>query len=308
MASGIARIGRRAALAAITLVLACGLPVLAGKAAAQPLRVSADSYPVAYFAERLGVAAVDVSLPVPPGIDPATWSPAAEDIAAFQSADLILLNGAGLAQWLAVATLPRGKIFDSAAAFEDRFIAIEGLTHSHGPEGEHTHAAAAPFTWLDFTLALRQANAIAAELTGRLPNEAATIEANRTALVSDLAALNAEGIRLGVLAAGRPILASHPVYQYLRRGYGLNLESMHWEPGETPPPEELAALDALLAEHPATVMIWEGEPSPETAAQLAERGIASVVFDTAANRPAEGDFLSVMQANLARLRAALGGS
>ena len=35
-------------------------------------------------------------------------------------------------------------------------------------------------------------------------------------------------------AAGRPLLASHPVYQYLARRYGLDLESVMWEPDGAP--------------------------------------------------------------------------
>jgi zinc transport system substrate-binding protein len=51
-------------------------------------------------------------------------------------------------------------------------------------------------------------------------------------------------------------------------------------------------------------MLWEKPPLPEIAQQLDSMGIAIVVFDPCANRPASGDFLSVMQANIANLRQA----
>ena len=58
----------------------------------------------------------------------------------------------------------------------------------------------------------------------------------------------------------------------------------------------------LLSRHPATIMLWEGEPLAETAARLRELGIDPVVFDPTANRPDEGDYLTVMEANVDRLR------
>ena len=290
--------------AAAAFVWICAA-LVAGPAAAQTLTVQADSYPVAYFAERLAGEAAEVTLPVPPNRDPAFWTPSIAEIAAYQAADLILLNGAGLAQWTTRATLPRARILDSSAGFADRFIGTEGVTHSHGPEGEHSHAATASFTWLDFRQAALQAEAVAEALKRLLPHEAAMLDANLRALAADLSALDAEASAIAALAAGRPLLASHPRYQYFARRYGLDVESVEWEPGEAPTAEELVELDTLLEAHPATVMLWEAEPGAEAAQALDARDISVVVFTTAANRPAEGDFLGAMRANLARLRSAL---
>lgn len=297
-----------ARVATLAIGFALGLASTAGTATAQPLDIQTDSYPVTYFAERIAGPAATVTLPVPADRDPSVWSPSIAAIGAYQQADVILLNGASLAAWTTRATLPRGKILDTSLAFADQYIATTGVTHSHGPEGEHSHPGIASFTWLDFSLAARQADAIAGDLARRVPAAAPAFAANRQALAADLAALDAEAAEIGAAASGRPLLASHPRYQYLARRYGLAIESVEWEPGETPTQEQLAALDALLATHPAKLMIWEAEASAEAVAALEQRGVASVVFSTAANRPAEGDFLSVMQANLARLRAALTGA
>ena len=63
-------------------------------------------------------------------------------------------------------------------------------------------------------------------------------------------------------------------------------------------------LDELLAQHPARAMIWEAEPGSETRRELQARGLASIVFSPAGNRPDTGSFLDVMQANAARLAEA----
>ena len=61
----------------------------------------------------------------------------------------------------------------------------------------------------------------------------------------------------------------------------------------------------MLKNYRATVMLWEGPPLPETVRKLEALGVKSVVFDPCGNRPAAGDFLSVMRANIERLEQAL---
>ena len=101
------------------------------QASAQPLVVYAVNYPLAWVAERVGGAEVEVRFPVPPGEDPAFWDPSPDDIVAFRNADLILLNGAGYARWVAGASLPRRKLIDTSAAFADRLIEVDGdVVHS----------------------------------------------------------------------------------------------------------------------------------------------------------------------------------
>ena len=90
----------------------------------------------------------------------------------------------------------------------------------------------------------------------------------REALDHDLAELDTR-LRGAAKAWGeQPMLASHPVYQYLADAYGLRIESMHFEPDQALSPEDLQALDALLARHPAKLMLWEAPPLPETEEQL----------------------------------------
>jgi len=51
-------------------------------------------------------------------------------------------------------------------------------------------------------------------------------------------------------------------------------------------------------------MLWEGEPLAETAAELRALGVEPIVFDQCGNVPPEGDYLSVMEENVERLREA----
>ena len=129
---------------------------------ARPLNVYVVNYPLKYFAERIGGDDVKVTLPVPADVDPVYWTPGIADIGAYQQADLILLNGAGYAKWVSKVSLPRSKTVDTSRGFKDQYITVkETMTHSHGAEGEHAHEGLAFTTWLDLSLAAKQAEAIA---------------------------------------------------------------------------------------------------------------------------------------------------
>jgi len=292
-------IARLAALAAAALLVAS-----APNRAAE-LQIYADSYPVSFFAERIAGPAAKVTLPLPPEADPATFVPGIDAVSAYQQADLIILNGAGLAQWTTRTSLRRAKTVDSAAALTAEFIETAGITHSHGESGEHAHAATNAHTWLDFTLAAQQADAIAEALSRKTPDQAATFATNLATLKQELAALDAEASAVASLTAGRPLLASHPLYDYFARRYGLTLTSLTWEPGTAPSEAQLTELDAALKAAPASIMLLDAPPTAATLEALAARSITGVLFPIAANRPSGGDFITVMDASLQSLRDAL---
>jgi len=262
------------------------------------------NYPLGYFAERIGGELVEVVFPVPSGEDPAFWEPSAEDVAAFQAADLVLLNGASYAKWVERVSLPQRKLVDTSAGFEDPYIVVEdAVTHSHGPTGEHAHTGTAFTTWIDMSQAAEQARAIAGSFSRAWSANKPAFDANYAALEKDLLTLDEE-IRSIVGDNRQPMVASHPVYQYFARRYGVNLRSVLWEPQEPPTEPQWAELEEILAGHPAKWMIWEDVPASASVERLAAMGVRSVVFDPCGNRPEGGDFIDVMKRNTENLKQA----
>ena len=102
------------------------------------------------------------------------------------------------------------------------------------------------------------------------------------------------------------MLGSHPVYHYAARRYGWNLKSVHWEPDEMPSDTEWQKFAQLYAEHPGKIMLWEEAPLAAVAARLRQMGIEPVAFETCASAPDQGDYLTAMRANAARLTALTG--
>jgi len=269
------------------------------------LSVYVVNYPLKYFAERIGGEHVRVVFPPPANVDPAYWMPDVKTIAAYQQADLILLNGAGYAKWIDKASLPRSKMINTSIKFRDQYIRSEvAVTHSHGPQGEHAHEDVFFTTWVDFRLASLQAETVAAALIRKKPDNRQIFEENLGMLKRDLLALDSALHEIVRKSPSQPLLASHPVYDYLSRGYGLNLRSVHWEPNETPNTEQWVELQKLLQKHPAKWMIWEGTPLKEPVERLKSLGINSLVYDPCGNMPQEGDFLNVMHQNIENFQQA----
>jgi len=271
----------------------------------QNLTIYTVNYPLQYFAKRIGGAYVDVVFPAPTDVDPAYWTPGRDVIIEFQNADRILLNGADYAKWIGKVTLSKSKLVDTSRSFKSDYIALDDtLTHSHGPGDKHAHTGVAFTTWLDPLFAISQAEVIKEALIRLLPGQKEYFSSNYEALKSDLGELDKRIETIVSIDPNKPLLTSHPVYQYLARRYNLNLKSLHWEPDEVPGPDQLNKLEIILENHPSKWMIWEDEPGEEIRALLTTGGIQSIVFSPSSNKPEKGNYLDVMSKNIENLMQA----
>ena len=265
--------------------------------------VFAANYPLKYFAERIAEDLAEVELPAPPGVDPAFWKPTPETILALQRADLILLNGAGYSKWVEYSTLPASRLLDTSAGFREEYIRDDAASlHAHGPGETHEHGDLAFTIWLDPTLAIQQARAIHDGLARLMPTQADVLLRRYESLKQELERLDAKLSEVTGKFRGRPVVASHPVYQYFARQYGLNLRDVHWEPDDAPSEEQWTALQALLEHHPARWMIWEAPPLPEVKNRLRQLNVECLVVRPCANTPTGSDLLTIMFDDARRLQ------
>ncbi len=270
-------------------------------------RVAVVNYPLQYFTKRIAGDRVNIFFPVPQDEDPAFWKPQDKDIVNYQQADIILLNGAEYEKWLPSAVLPLTKQVITSQAFMDRYVTNgEVITHSHGPQGMHSHGLIDFNTWMDPQQAALQAQSIRDELVRLLPGDAKEFDANLQALQKDLSDLDATFAAVSSHLGKAPLLGSHPVYQYTARRYGWDLRSVHWEPDEMPSEAEWHKLEDLHQKHPAKLMIWEEAPLPAVTERLRKMGIEPQWRSKPAPAlPRPGDYLSAMKANATRFDATL---
>jgi len=136
----------------------------------------------------------------------------------------------------------------------------------------HSHAGTRYTTRIDFQLAAKQPQAIKKALAKLLPDLENELEANYRALEKDLMALDKRVREIVARNGNRPLLASHPVYDYFARCYSLNLKSVLWAPKIIPDLDQWKGLEKILARHPAKWMIWEGGPIKESVERLRSMG------------------------------------
>jgi zinc transport system substrate-binding protein len=151
---------------------------------------------------------------------------------------------------------------------------------------------------------VEQALAVRGAIAKAQPSLEASLNRAYEQLKADLEALDARLAAAVAQDPTRPVIFSHPVYQYLAARYNMVSQSLHWEPGEEPTEEQWKELVHRVDHDPLHWMIWERDPLPEVVARLTEMGIQSVVFEPCGNRPSSGDYMSIMASNAEGLETA----
>jgi zinc transport system substrate-binding protein len=262
------------------------------------ISIAVTNYPLYFFTQEIAGDKFEVLFPVPDDVDPAFFKPGPDVVSTYQSAELIFTNGAGYESWVDKVSLAQRKIVNTTARVSDQYIQESGMSHSHGPDGEHDHAETAFTTWLDQSIALEQAKLIYETLKTAYPESSQIFDSNFKILEAELVSLDKQMEEAFSPWAEASVSASHPVYQYLGARYGLHIHSQHWEPGQKVEADEVKTFIESLHKNDLQLMLWEGEPHPEIRKLLEEANIKVVVFLPCGNNPAQGDYLTVMRQNL----------
>lgn len=293
-------------IAILLICIACGKQKNEEKRELFPVKkieVITVNYPLYYFSERIGGDLIDLKYVIPENVDPAYWEPNQETLNVYQESDIILDHGIGYAKWMNKVSLPSSRIFNTTKSVEDQLISSSDKTsHNHGPEGEHEHENFQITTWLNFKLALTQAESVRNILQNKLPKQQKILAANFKLLKKDLIALDEKMVGKAHVLKTKNMIASHPVYQYLSKEYGLHIHSVHFEPEDFPSEKQWKNLKKLMKSNKPNMMLWEVQPISEIADKLKDLDIEIVVFDPCANRPVKGDFLTVMTKNIERFK------
>lgn len=304
---------RRSWSFAVSLLLLVGCfpapstPTTRPAAVAGPLLVATSFYPTSYFATRIGSDLIEVVCPLPEGQDPASWQPSDEALSIFQEADLVILNGAGFEGWAATASLPVGRVVNSSNVFSSRWLQKEGMTHSHGPEGVPSGEALDGHTWLDPELAILQAREIHQALLRKLPGDRALLAGNLLSLERDLMLLDEKLHSLPTSSENLSIIAAAPVYRYLAGNQSWKLISLDLDRQAPMVGASRLQVERAVQTASGRVLLWPRLPSAQMVEELRQAfGVHCVFFSPCAVDPGpQGDYISVMEANIEGLRFAL---
>ncbi len=271
-------------------------------------------YPTCFFASRIVGDRATVVCPLPDGEDPIFWSPPTDILQAFQSADLIVINGANFEQWVSSAALPMSRLVDASAPLHEHLITIESTTHRHGTMGEHSHEGLDGHTWMAPANAIEQARAILLALQRRWPEHANAWHHGHRQLEEDLLALDRRFRELAPLCSSAVLIASHPAYNYIAQRYAITIHTIPLSPDQPPDPDAQANLSNLLRNHPHAsprILLWEDDPADSIREHLEnDFAIRSLTFSpceslSQQDRALGNDYLVVMNRNLDRLFSTL---
>jgi len=303
------------AVAAVGGLWACAQPS-GGHAGGERVRVVAGFYPLQFVAEQVGGDRVSVTNLAPPGAEPHDMELSPRQVAEIADSDLVVyISGFQPALDEAVKQEAADSSFDAATAVA-LIDATAGQGHEEdaGATPEPTPASAErgkdPHLWLDPTRLVKVADALAERFAAVDPAGAAGYREHAASLRGGLEQLDDEYARALETCQRREIVVSHAAFGYLADRYRLDQIAISGlSPEVEPTPQRLAEVATEAREHGATTIFFETLVSPRVAQAIAaEVGAKTAVLDPIEGlQPASaGDYLSVMRANLATLRPALG--
>ena len=213
----------RAAILAISLVIPLSIFILwssennnvTGFSEKRQLKVLASFYPLYEFTKIVGGERIDVSIIIPPGIEPHEWEPTIQDLQKMQSADMIVINGVDFEPWITklVSVNHDILILDTSNGIP----LLEKDKHVFNNKIQND-----PHIWLDPVLAKKQIQNIANGLIKIDPQNADYYQENANAYTTKLILLDNKIRNDLSVCLKKDFLAFHDAFSYFAKEYDLN--------------------------------------------------------------------------------------
>ncbi len=246
---------------------------------------------MAYVAEQIGGDAVRVHNLTAPGVEPHDLELSPRDVDRVEDASLVLVLG--------------NDFQPAVERAAERNAATVSMIDKLAVQGDDPHV------WLDPGLMTKVVAEVAAALSRLDPTHRDEFADRAQRLTAEVAALDGR-YRAGLAKCSRrEIVTAHEAFGRLADRYGLTQTAIAGlSPEAEPDAARLAELADLIRRTGVTTVFSEELVSPRVADALArEAGVRTDVLDPLEGL-AEGDagatYFTVMDANLAKLRAALG--
>lgn len=277
------------------------------------LRVVTTLFPVYDFARNVGGELAEVTLLLPPGVEPHSFEPTPETIINLSRADLFIYSGSGMEPWaekLADGVSRGGKPVRCEAGKGAHYL---DSSQSHGDHhGDHEFARD-PHIWLDIDNAMIMVDRIAEGFAAARPAAAEKFAANAAAYkarLKELASRFSNG--LAVCTTREFVHGGHYAFAYLADRYKLHYSSAYGVTAESEPSsQKLMDLVRTIKARKLHYVFYEELLSPRAAETVAaETGAALLKLHgshnvTRSELDAGATYLSLMEQNLTALRKGL---
>ena len=288
-------------LAALACALALALTGCGGPPAEDDtLHVLATTYPAYLFTTAVteGAGGVEVDLLVnQPTSCLHDYTLTVTDMKAVQRADVIVMNGAGLEDFLADA------LAGSEAAVIDCSAGLD-LFPAQGHEGHHHDTLYDPHIWMDPSYAARMVEAIVQGLSALDSGGADLFRLNGDLAQQTLAGAAADWTGALEPWQGRSIITFHDGFQYFASFLGLDIyKAIEEEEGATVSARELKEIIGLLRqEGPGNIPIFTEVNGSTASAETIAREVGCQVYELSMLMSGEGTgiqpYLEAMERNI----------
>jgi ABC-type Zn uptake system ZnuABC Zn-binding protein ZnuA len=306
---------------AATLVLAgCSTPATNAAAGSDgDLKIVATTTQIADLTRNIvgDTDGVDVTQLIQPNQSAHSYDPSVADLTALGEADVLVINGVGLEEWLDDAieasgfdgvtidsdegiTIQDGEAghedeaahedeaeHEDEAAHEDEAEHEDEAAHEDEAEHDHDHEAGNPHIWTDVSNAEAMVATIADGLADASATHAADFEANEADYTAQLAELDAwirENVD-AVPAEQRLLVSNHDAFGYFTAAYGITYVGSvipSFDDNAEPSAAEIDALVAAVKETGVKAVFSEASINPKAADTIAaEAGVAVYSGDDA---------------------------
>lgn len=324
----------------LAMLAACASPTPTAAPQSRKLRVLATTTIVGDVVRNVAGDAVELSVLLPVGADPHSFTPTPQDVAKVSEADLVFANGAGLEEFLQ-ALLENAGAADKTVAVSQGISLLQGEAHSHSAEEEHAteeqaqqpmpttetsdagehdhdheheHAAGDPHTWFDPNLVMIWVQNIATTLSEKDPQNASSYQKNAEAYTAQLRELD-QWIRQQVEtipAENRLLVTDHKSFAYFAERYGFTQVGAVLPSFSTlaePSAQELAALEDAIRQLGVKAIFVGTTVNPNLAQRIAQdTGVQLVTLYTGSLSEADGPantYLNFMRYNVNAIVEAL---
>jgi len=245
-----------------------------GKANSSNVHVVATTVQIAALAKEVGGSEIDLHGIIPAGADPHIFEPKAGDVAAVESAQLILRHGLGLDDWLD-STLAAGSNATVVTA-SDGIAPLN--SEENGQLADDAHV------WHDPENDKVMVDNIAAALEAADPKNKPAYEANAAAYKRKLDETKAkvQAIIDEIPPADRKLVTNHDAFGYFAKAFGLQIVGAVIPSVSTeaePSAKDTAALLDTIKKEKVKAIFAESSVNPKLATTLAHDARVTIVDD-----------------------------
>jgi len=309
----------------IMLTVCCAALLLVGckKAEEKPavgLQVVTTLFPLYDFARTIAGDKAQVTMLLPPGVEPHTFEPRPEDMIRISRAGLFIYTSKYMEPWAEkIITGIDNKKLRVVNAGERVTYQPAMAEHEHGHkesgkhDGHHDQKIMDPHIWLDFANAALMVDTILDGFVAADPANAAVYRQNAEPLKKRLAALDLRYRDILSSCSTKKILhGGHYAFGYLARRYNLEYHALSGISSDAEPSaERMVALVREIRSSGAKYLFAEELLSPRLTESLAQEAGAGVLMLYAAPNLSREDtsrnvtFFDLMERNLEQLQKGL---